>query len=122
MTQDAVMVLLLKIGLISGFASLLGWVTVYHVLTGGGWRRNPLGRTLVVKSLLIAVLFVPATLSLFFHLTRNGSRIAGWADVALIGAVAPVMLWRTVVMFRLERAGRGQQDKDDEEGEPGGAG
>ena len=116
MTQDAVMVLLLKIGLIGGFAALLGWVTVYHVLTGGGWRHNPLGRTLVVKSLLIAGLFVPTTLSLFFHLTRNGSRIAGWADVALIGAVAPVMWWRAVVMLRLGRAGRDLHGGDDGKG------
>lgn len=119
MTQDAVMVLLLKIGLIGGFTSILGWVTVYHVLTGGGWRKNPLGRTLVVKSLLIAGLFVPTTLSLFFHLTRSGSRIAGWADVALIGAVAPVMWWRAAVMVRLGRAGRELYGDDNGKGSAG---
>lgn len=106
MTQADWLVLALKAALISGLASLVAWVAVYHVLTRGGWRRNPIGRTLVVKSLLIAGLFIPTILSLFFHLNRFDSRIVGWSDVALIGAVAPVMAWRILVFTRLDRLGR----------------
>ena len=106
MDQDQLIILLLKIGLIAGLVSIVSWVAVYHVLTKGGWRKNPVGRTLVVKSLLIAGLFVPQILSLFFNLNRLDSHIAAWADVVLIGAVTPTMIWRTAVWLRLDRAGR----------------
>lgn len=106
MDQTQVIILCLKIGLIAGLVSIVTWVAVYHVLTKGGWRRNPVGRTLVVKSLLIAGLFIPQILSLFFNLNRLDSRIAAWTDVALIGAVTPVMIWRTIVWFKLDRIGR----------------
>ena len=106
MDQDQIIILCLKIGLIAGFVSLVAWVAVYHVLTRGGWRKNPIGRTLVVKSLLIAGMFVPSILSLFFHLNRLDSWVAGWVDVVLIGAVAPVMAWRVAVFLKLHRQGR----------------
>jgi hypothetical protein len=105
-TQDAAIVLCLKIVFIAGFASLAAWVAVYDALTRGGWRRSPIGRTLVVEALLIAALFVPTALSLFFHLNRFDSLVAGWADVALIGLVAPAMIWRIAVWVRLGRLGR----------------
>lgn len=113
MDQDQAILLLLKIGLIAGLVSIVAWVAVYHVLTKGGWRRNPVGRTLVVKSLLIAGLFIPQILSLFFQLNRFDSHIAAWADVVLIGAVTPVMWWRTAVWFKLDRAGRLPQNGHD---------
>jgi hypothetical protein len=105
-TQEQAIALALKIALVAGFVSLAAWVAVYHGLTRGGWRRSPIGRTLVVESLLIAALFVPTALSLFFQLNRSDSRIAGWADVALIGLVTPVMIWRIAVWVRLGRLGR----------------
>jgi hypothetical protein len=105
-TQDAAIVLCLKIVLIAGFVSLTAWVAVYHVLTRGGWRKSPIGRTLVVESLLIAGLFVPTALSLFFNLNRFDSRVAAWTDVVFIGLVAPVMIWRTAVWLRLHKTGR----------------
>lgn len=115
MSQDQLIALLLKIALISGFVSLVAWIAVYTRLAR--WWRNPLGRTLVVKSALIAGLFVPTTLSLFFNLNRLDSRIAAWADVVLIGAVAPVMIWRTVVWVKLARAGRLPRNGDSGQGE-----
>lgn len=111
MSQQAWIVLAFKIGLIAGFASLTGWVVLYSVLAP--WWRNPVGRTLVIKTLLIAGMFVPSILSLFFHLNRLDSWIAGWVDVALIGLVTPVMIWRSVVWVRLHRAGRLPRDGDD---------
>lgn len=96
----------LKIGLVSGFASLVAWVAVYVWLTRGEALRNPVGLTLILKALLIAGLFVPTALSLFFHLSRLDSLVAGWADVALIGLVTPVMCWRLAVWIRMARLGR----------------
>jgi hypothetical protein len=104
--QTQAIVLLLKIGLIAGLASIVAWIAVYHALTQGGWRKNPIGLTLVVEAALVAFLFVPQILSLFFHLNRTDSRIVAWSDVVLIGLVTPVMLWRLLVWIRLDRAGR----------------
>ena len=107
MSQDQVIVLLFKVGCIAGFISLVGWVIIYTRLAR--WWKNPIGRTLVVKTLLIAGLLVPTTMSLFFNFNRLTSHIAAWVDVVLIGAIAPVMIWRSIVWLREARDGR----KDD---------
>lgn len=104
MTQDQVVELLLKIGIVSGFFSLVAWVAVYTLLAP--WWHNPIGRTLVVKSLLIAALLVPFGLSLFFNLSRLDSRVTAWVDVTLIGAITPVMIWRTVVWLHESQLSR----------------
>lgn len=104
MTQEQAIVLALKIALISGFASLVAWIALYTVYAA--WWRNPIGRTLVTKTALVAALFVPTALSLFLKLNRQDSYLVGWIDVALIGLVTPVMLWRCAVWWRLHRAGR----------------
>lgn len=99
MTQTQLIVLLLKIGLVAGVASISLWTAVYTRLAE--WWLHPIGRTLVVESALIGALFIPQILSLYFNLNRLDSRIAAWADVALIGLVAPVMIWRTVAFLRM---------------------
>lgn len=104
MSQDQWIALLLKIGLVSGFAAITVWVAVYSRLAR--WWKNPVGRTLVIEAALIAGLFVPQILSLFFSLNRFDSYIAAWADVALIGLVTPVMTWRVIVWLRLDRTDR----------------
>lgn len=106
MSQDEAIILCLKVVLVTGFAALTGWVAVYTRLTRGGAWRNPIGLTFILMALLIAGLFVPQILSLFFHLNRLTSHIAAWADVALIGLVTPVEVWRTIVFIRLDRLGR----------------
>lgn len=111
--HDPAVILALKIVLVSGIVSLAGWVALYTVLTRGGVWRNPVGLTLILKSLLMAGMFVPALLSLFFHLSARDSRAAGWADVALIGLVTPVMAWRCAVWVRMHRLGRLPRDGRD---------
>lgn len=99
MTQEQVIILCLKVGLIAGFASIAVWVAVYSGLAK--WWTSSIGRTLVIEAVLIAGLFVPQILSLFFNLNRLDSRIAAWSDVALIGLVTPTMIWRTIVFLRM---------------------
>jgi hypothetical protein len=101
LSQTDWIVLLLKIGLVSGGIVLLAWVAVYTRLTNGGAWRNPIGLSLIIEALLIAGLFVPQILSLFFQLNRLDSRVAAWADVTLIGLVTPVMIWRTIAFLRM---------------------
>lgn len=105
MTQDQWVILLLKIGVIAGFISLVSWIVVYSLLAD--WRHNAIGRTLVAKTALIAMLLIPFSLSLFFRLNRLDSRATAWADVVLIGAITPVMLWRIAVWLRLSHGERG---------------
>lgn len=104
MSQDQWIILLLKIGCIAGFISLTGWVVIYTRLAK--WWKNPIGRTLVSKTLLVAGLLVPTTLSLFFNLNRLTSHIAAWADVILIGAITPVMTWRSIIWLKV---GKGRE-------------
>ncbi|HZR50125.1 MAG TPA: hypothetical protein VFB06_11455 [Streptosporangiaceae bacterium] len=104
MTQAQWLVLLLKVFLISGFVTLAGWIALYSVLAP--WWRNPVGRTLVAKTALIAALFIPTGLSLFFGFSRLDSYVAAWIQVSLIGLVTPVMIWRSAVWLKLHRAGR----------------
>ena len=111
MSQEAWIVLCLKVALIAGFVSLAGWIALYTALAP--WYRNPIGRTLVAKTALVAAMFVPTTLSLFWHLSRKDSYLVGWIDVALIGLVTPVMVWRSVVWVKLHRAGRLPRNGED---------
>jgi hypothetical protein len=108
--------LLLRIFLISGFASIVLWVALYSAWAR--WWRNVIGRTLVVKDALIAMLLVPTSLSLFFNLSRLDSLATAWADVVLIGLITPVMAWRVVAWSRLRRpeAGKHREDQDDDDG------
>lgn len=87
--------LVFKIVLVTGFLSLIAWIVIYTAYQP--WWKDQIGRTLVIKTALIAGMFIPSILALFFHLNRSDSVAAGWIDVMLIGAVTPVMLWRIMV-------------------------
>ena len=82
MSQTQAIVLLLKIGLIAGLASIVAWIAVYHALTGGGWRRNPIGLTLVVEAALVAArdLGFPLMLKAVAGGGGRGMRVARDAD------------------------------------------
>lgn len=112
MTQDQVIILLLKITLISGVISIAAFVAVYWRLAP--WWRNQIGRTLVVKDVLLILIMIPTILSLFFQFNRLTSHIAAWLDVVLFGLITPVMIWRAVVWVRIHRgkagAGTGEPD------------
>lgn len=111
MSAERLITFLLRVFLISGFASIALWVGMYTAWAP--WWRNAVGRTLVVKDALIALLLIPTTLSLFFHLNRGSSLKVGWADVVLIGLITPVMVWRVVSWGRFARR---ERDRGDEPG------
>jgi hypothetical protein len=101
MSQGQWIILLLRIVLIAGFVSLLAWIADYTRMAP--WWTNPIGRTLVTKTAVIAALLIPTTLSLFLNLNRTTSNIVAWLDVVLIGLVTPVMLWRIVVFRKIHK-------------------
>lgn len=96
MNQVQLIILLLRIGLISGVAAITAWIAVYSRLAY--WWRNSVGRTMVIEAVLVAVLFVPQLLSLF---SRIDPLVVEWTDVALIGLMTPAFAWRTVVFLRM---------------------
>jgi hypothetical protein len=100
-TNDPLITLLLRIGTVSAFCSIVAWVIIYTILAP--WWRDPIGRALVIKSILIAALLIPTTLALFFHSTPMDSRAAAWVYVGLVGAITPAMIWRSVVWIKASR-------------------
>ena len=105
MSQDAWILLLFKIVIIADIAASLLFVADYTRLTRwGAWsRENPIGQTVIIKSLLLGAAFVPSALSLFLKFNRLTSHIAAWTDIALFAAIAGVLLWRIVVFERVHR-------------------
>lgn len=103
MTEQQWVILCLKIVLISGFISIATWIGVYTWLAP--WWKTAIGQTLVIKSALLALILLPSTLSLFLNFSRLTSEVAGWLDVILIGAITPVMIWRSVVWWKMHKNG-----------------
>jgi hypothetical protein len=106
MLRDVLLETVLKVSLATGFVSLVLWVAVYTKLTNLAAWRHPLGLTFIIKSLLLAALFAVVGMSTFVNLGPRTSEIVGWVDVLLIGSVTPVMVWRTAVFIRFDRAGK----------------
>lgn len=118
MTQDALILLLFKIVIIADIAASLLFVADYTRLTRwGAWSRsNPVGQTVIIKTLLLGAAFIPSALSLFLKFNRLTSHIAAWTDIALFAGIAVVLLWRVVVFERIHRDKNaapvpGQEDK-----------
>lgn len=101
MTQDQVLLLLLKIGLISGIASLLLWILVYGRLQP--WWRDHIGINLVALASISAGQLAFLGLALFFHLNRVDSLVVDWLYTIFTLAITPVMAWRTLVWIQASR-------------------
>lgn len=103
MSQDDVLILLFKIVLVAGVLSVLLFAVRYHQMTRGGVWRNEIGRTIIVKDVLLILMLLPSILSLFLKFNRLTSHVAAWIDVVLFGLLTPVMLWRAAVWGRVHR-------------------
>ena len=113
MSQEQLLILLFKIVLVADLAALASFVILYTKLAP--WWRNPIGRTIVIKDLLLGAAFTPTVLSLFLHFNRLTSQIAGWVDLALFAGIAGVMVWRDIVWYRIHH---GKKTAGEPEGEP----
>jgi len=105
-TQDQLIIVLLKTGLVCGIASLLTWVVVYGRLAP--WWRDQIGITLVAKSVIVIGQLLFLALSLFLHLSRLDNRLIAWLYTVFTLAITPVMIWRTVVWIRASRKPPGE--------------
>lgn len=100
-TQDQWILFAFKVVLIAGIVSIIAFIVQYSRYAP--WWRNEIGRTLIVKDILLVLLLVPSILSLFLHFSRLSSHIAAWIDVGLFGLLTPVMIWRIAVWARIHR-------------------
>lgn len=107
MTQDALILLALKVVLIAGMVSVVLFTAVYSYLAR--WQANPIGRTVVWLDILLALALVPTTLSLFFHYSRLTSHVAAWTDIAIFAAIAVGMLMRIPLFVKLHMDKGGHQ-------------
>lgn len=103
MTQDQLIILLLRIILIADVICIAAFIADYTRMAP--WWRNPIGRTIVIKDILLILVLIPSILALFFTFDRFTSYVAAWVDVALLGALIPVMLWR-IAVWRRVKAGK----------------
>jgi hypothetical protein len=104
MREAQLFILLFKIVLVADVLAILAFILDYSRLAP--WYRNPIGRTIVTKDILLLVILIPGVLSLFFEFNRLTSRIAAWIDLVAFALIAPVMVWRIVVFERIHREKR----------------
>ena len=116
MTQEQLIVLLFKIILVADLVSLAAFIIQYSLLAK--WWANAIGRTIVIKDLLLGAALTPSVLSLFLHFNRLTSRIAGWVDVALFAGIAATMAYRMIVWQRVHRAGQLDGEPTGKAGDP----
>jgi hypothetical protein len=97
--QEQILILCLRIVLIADLLSIVAFIVQYTRLAP--WWRNQIGRTIVIKDILLLLLLMPSTLSLFFNFSRLSSNVAAWIDTGLFALMAPVMVWRTMVWQKI---------------------
>lgn len=115
MTQDQWMTLLLKAVLIADLAGIVVFIADYSRLAP--WWKNPIGRTIVIKDFLLLGVIALVVASVFFQFSRLTSRVAGWIQIAELGAMSIVMVWRVVVFERVHRdKGKGGTSGEDDAG------
>lgn len=113
MTSPPLLILLTKITLIADMVAIIAFIADYSRLAP--WWRNPVGRTIVIKDLLLLGVISMVVLSVFFQFSRLTSQVAAWIQIAELAAMAVVMLWRIVVFERIHRHGT-PKDGDDSQG------
>lgn len=111
MTQDQVIILLLKIVLVADVLSIAAFIAVYQRLAP--WWKNPIGRTIVIKDILLLMVLLPSVLSLFLQFNRLTSHIAAWLDIGLFALLAPVMVWRCAVWIKIYRQKEAKSEGED---------
>ena len=67
------------------------------------WWRSQLGWTIIAKTLALAVAVFPAMLTYWL-----GVRVTGWlawVSVAALWTIPPILAWRALVIWRVQRTG-----------------
>lgn len=111
MSQDDLILLLFKISTISIILSIALFIGVYTRLAP--WWKSPIGRTLVWKDALLAIVLIPTVISLFFKLNRMTSHLIAWFDIGDFFLITGVLLVRCRLWFNIHKGGRTPNGGDD---------
>lgn len=82
--------------------ALVTWtfIVLYHVLSRGTWRRDPLGRHLMALAGVDAAIFT--MLSVADWLPRlAAARWFDWAYLVVVSGIAVTTAWRAAILWRL---------------------
>ena len=109
MSQDALIILLFKVVLVADLLSVFAFLVTYTALAK--WWTHVIGRTIVIKGILLGLALLPSTLSLFFKFNRLTSHVSAWIDISLFGLIAVVMAWRCVTWVKIHR--KGERDAEE---------
>jgi hypothetical protein len=103
-TQDTAIILCFKVVEVASVVTIAAFIACYS--RWASWFRNPIGRTIVIKDIALILILIPSILSIFFQFNRLTSHIAAWFDIAAFGLVPVVMAWRTLVFWKIHKAGK----------------
>jgi hypothetical protein len=103
-SQDRAIVLAFKVVEIASVVAIAAFIAYYS--RAAKWWTNAIGRTIVYEGIAIILVLIPSILSIFWHWNRLTSHIAAWLDVGSFALVPVVMVWRTLVFWRIHKAGR----------------
>jgi hypothetical protein len=95
--------LLTEIAIQAVFYSSLGFVIVLS--TFWAWWRSQLGWTIAAKSLALAGAVFPAMFIYWFGI--NGfteSPVMRWLSVCVLLTIPPILVWRLIVLYRVQRS------------------
>lgn len=101
MSQAELIILMFKISLIAVIISTLAFIIIYTKLAP--WWKSSIGRTLVLKDIMLLMAFIPSTLSLFFHFSRLTSNVAAYIDIGTFFGIAAIMVWRIKIWVATHR-------------------
>jgi hypothetical protein len=67
------------------------------------WWKSQLGWTIIAKTAALTIAVFPAMLA--FWLGRKEPGWLDWVSVAALWAIPPVLAWRALVLWQVQRAG-----------------
>lgn len=100
----------LRIALVVAVSGPLVFAADYTRLTRGACWRDPIGQTIVIKDLLLALSLAPLLLAAFFHLSAFGSEVGAWILIGFLFLAGLTVYWRVIVFEREARKGNRAPD------------
>ena len=90
-----------KIAVEAIFYTSVGFVVAVSLVWP--WWKSQLGWTIVAKTLALIIAVFPAMLTYWF-----GRQLPAWADwlsILALWAIPPILVWRAVVIWQMQRQG-----------------
>lgn len=104
MTQAQWAALILKIVLIFAILVYCHFTIAYS--RWAKWWKNPIGLTMVLEAVALALAYLPVVLSAFLVFSNFSKEVALWVLIFFFGCGPAIVEWRTIVMWRLNKAGK----------------